>query len=149
MKHSEKIRTFIASCEGFRNKAYQPVAGDKWTIGYGFTYVDGTVVQEGDTITVDDSNTELDRLLTLLDIRLNTKKIPITVTQQQYDAVVSLVYNIGYGAFNGAATGKLFYAGLSITDKFLQWSMFQGQRLPGLVNRRNKEKEIYDTGIYS
>jgi len=148
MKHSQKIRDFIASVEGFRGTAYKPLANDKWTVGYGFTTLYGVPVKEGDTITQDKALLFLDSLLTNLDSSLNIRKIPDKVTQNQYDAVVSLVYNIGYGNFINSNTGKLFYGGSSISDKFPQWSMSGGIKIQGLLNRRNKEKKIYDTGNY-
>ncbi len=146
MKASQEIKNFIANEEGFRDTAYQPIPGDKWTVGFGFTILNGKYVQEGDTITEDIARNKLSNLVDNLAYTLSVQDIPDTITQNQFDAVVSLVYNIGMGNWHGSNTAKDFYAGLDISAKFPMWDKSQGEEIPGLLNRRLKEQAIYSGG---
>ncbi len=149
MLASDKIKQFIGEIEGFRDTAYQPIPNDKWTIGYGFTeQLDGTPVKEGDTISKEDADFHLSRLVNRLGVKLDKSGLDKIVTQNQFDAVVSLVYNIGLGNWTNSTTSRLFYAGANITDRFTLWDKAQGHVVQGLLNRREKEKRIYDEGIY-
>ena len=148
MLASDKIKEFIASVEGFRSKAYKPLPTDRWTIGYGSTYIGGEPVEECDIITEFGAKYELDIVVNKLATQITKGRIPASVTQHEFDAVVSLVYNIGMQAFKTSATGKLFYAGLSISEKFQMWNRSNGQVIAGLTNRRAREREIYDTAVY-
>lgn len=80
----------VTSFEGFRGEAYQPVPGDKWTIGYGTT--EG--VHEGDTMTMEEA---LQRVRQ--DIRRYqgyiAKCVTVPLTQNELDAYLSFVYNVG------------------------------------------------------
>ncbi len=149
MKHSRKLLDFVCKKEGFKAEAYKPLAKDKWTVGHGLTYIFGRVVNEKDKITEHASREEVNRFLDKIDISLNKKPIPTSVTQQEYDAVVSLVYNVGFTAFSTSETAKLFYEGKSISHKFPLWNKFNGEINLGLTNRRQKEKELYEKGTYA
>lgn len=148
MKASENIITFIAEQEGFRSKAYRPLPTDRWTVGYGFTYLNGIPVKEGDVLSEDQAKTILANLIQRVAASL-TPNLPPQVTQNQFDAVVSFVYNIGLTTFKANNIGKMFYNGLNISDKFPLYNRSGGQIIQGLVSRRAKEQEIYDDGIYS
>ena len=148
MKPSEKLVSFIAREEGFRGNAYRPLPTDRWTVGFGFTYINGTPVKEGDTIEVSKARNELRQLLTNIGNALS-KKLPDSVTQQEFDAVVSLAYNIGITAFISSTTGTLFYLGDDISNRFALYNRSGGKVIQGLVNRRNAEREIYVNGDYS
>ncbi len=145
---SQKIKDLIASFEGFSAKAYQPVPGDKWTVGYGSTVVDGSAVMEGDAIDEIHAKEVLETVVDNVARQISSKQIPSNVTQNQFDAVVSLVYNIGYGNFKSSNTGKMFYGGENISDKFLLWIKSGGKIYQGLIKRRVKESKIYDGGSY-
>jgi|GEM_PF-2049799 len=80
--------------------------------------------------------------------------VTVDVTQQQFDAMVMLGYNIGERSFAGSSVVKLvndpdaqtFYASLEAAWK--AWNKSQGQINQGLINRRNAEWNIYTDGIY-
>jgi lysozyme len=148
MKHSKELLDFVCKEEGFRSKAYKPLPNDRWTVGHGLTYIFGRAVNETDKITEHASIHEVDRILDKIDNSLNKKQIPDNVTQQEYDAVVSLVYNIGFSEFIVSNTAKLFYEGYRINHKFPLWNKSNGEVVAGLINRRNKEKELYEKGTY-
>jgi len=149
MKASDKIIQFIADQEGFRGTAYQPIEGDKWTVGYGFTYLQGHPVQEGDTITQQEALNLLGTYVQNVATLISKTQIPLDTTQNQFDAVVSLTYNIGIGNWMKSNTAALFYAGQNISEKFKSWDLSGGRPVQGLLNRRLKEQAIYDNGDYS
>jgi lysozyme len=68
--------------------------------------------------------------------------------QHEFDAMVSLAYNIGLGAFKSSTVLRMhnrrrsFAAGLAFT----LWVFGGGQRLPGLVRRRRAERFLYRKG---
>lgn len=148
MQASQRIKDFIGRQEGCRLTSYKPLSTDRWTIGYGFTYYDeNTSVGPGETISQDSADAMLSEKVDSVAERLG--EVPETVTQQQFDAVVSLVYNIGVTEFKESGTGQSFYTGLNISERFLAWNESGGRILMGLVVRRTKEKAIYDTGDYN
>lgn len=132
----------IAGYEGYREYAYEPVPGDKPTIGYGQTYyADKTPVQMGDKITKEEALEQL-TLLTKRDVvdKLATcVKVPIS--QNEYDAYVSLAYNIGQSAFCGSTLVKKLnqYDYVGACQQILRWDKYKGKTLKGLSNRRLKE----------
>lgn len=148
MLPSDKIKEFIRSKEGLKLEAYKPIPTDRWTIGYGSTFIDGRPVEEVDKITEEQAielfSKDVDDLAKILSI----PRIPANVKGNEFDAVVSLVYNIGVSAFKSSPTGKLFYAGLSISEKFPMWIKSGGVTIPGLVVRRIEERAIYDDNRY-
>jgi lysozyme len=132
----------IAGYEGYREYAYEPVPGDKTTIGYGQTYyADGSAVKAGDKITKQEAFEQL-TLLTKRDVvdKLATcVKVPIS--QNEYDAYVSLAYNIGQSAFCGSTLVKKLnqYDYVGACQQILRWDKYKGKTLKGLSNRRLKE----------
>lgn len=133
----------IALHEGYRDTAYVPVPGDKVTIGYGATsHEDGSPIKPGEKITQQ-------RAMDLLYHHTNKfqaavrKCTPVPMYQYEFDAFVSLTYNIGESAYCNSTLAKKLnaydYAGACA--EILKWNKFQGRILPGLDNRRKKEYE--------
>ena len=147
MQASLKIITFIASQEGYRPVAYRPLPTDRWTVGFGSTYIDGVPVKEGDTLDTTKAYNILAKGVQIIADQLN-KIAPKNIDQYEFDAVVSLVYNIGINQFIQNDIGKKFRNGENISDKFLLYNRSGGKVVLGLVKRRQREKEIYDNGNY-
>ncbi len=142
MPVSQKGIDLIKEFEKMKSVAYKPTPYDRWTVGYGVTfYSNGAAVKEGDTLTQEQAEELLEYHLN--DILKKLGAIPKNVTQNQLDAVVSLVYNIGVTAFLTSETGKLFKQGKDISHKFDKWIYQNGSQLKGLVRRRKAEKELY------
>lgn len=126
----------IALHEGYSDTAIIPVPGDVPTIGFGTT--DG--VRPGDRITPPKA---LARALTDVQKYEGAIKRCVTVSlhQHEYDAYVSLAYNIGAGAFCGSTLAKKLnaqdYAGAC--RQILVWDKFKGKPLRGLTLRRQAE----------
>lgn len=139
MIHSEDCVKLVASFEGLSLKAYQDQRGI-WTIGYGHT----ANVKEGDTCTQLEAEAWLDADLLIADKALQ-RLAPVPFNQNQYDALCSLIYNIGQGNFasstilNELIAGDYDKAGQAI----LMWDKTNGQVNPGLLRRRQAELLIY------
>ena len=74
--------------------------------------------------------------------------VTVPVTQEQYDALLSLVFNIGEGAFMRSTLLVRLNAGrcTEAADQFLRWDYAGGQRLRGLSKRRQAERNLFLKG---
>jgi lysozyme len=126
----------IAGWEGYKSVAYIPVPGDVPTIGFGTT----KDVKMGDTI---DPVTALQKKLRDVEVFEGAIKqcVHVPLSQHEYDAYLSLAYNIGSGAFcRSTLVRKLNaqdYEGAC--KEILRWDKFKGKPLQGLTNRRQAE----------
>lgn len=135
---SASALVWLAMSEGFTERAIQPLPGDKWTYGFGTT--DG--VKRGDTIT---PTKALERKLRDVQAFEGALKQCVTVplAQGEYDAYVSLAYNIGGTAFCSSTLVRLLNAGdyAGACKQILRWDRFKGQPVRGLTLRRQREYE--------
>lgn len=141
MKTSDEGIALIAQFEGFRKRAYV-CAGGKWTIGYGHT----KGVKEGDEIT----EAEGLRLLRedVADAEAAVRKwVHAPLRQNQFDALVSFVFNVGAGNF--AASSLLREVNFDADDfadirpRFIAWVYVKKRVVNGLVRRRKAEADMY------
>ena len=145
MKISPRGLELIKDFEGFSSTSYLCPA-KKITIGWGNTfYEDGTKVKLGDQI----SKTDALKLLEAVANRDFADKIfpaiKVKVTQNQFDAMCSLAYNIGVGAFLKSTLLKKVNAGdfAGAGEEFLRWNKANGKEVLGLTRRREREKQLF------
>ena len=134
----------ICDFEGKRLVAYDDGVG-VWTIGFGTTiYPNGIKVKKGDTCTEAQAKSYMAHDLKKFEQAVNGA-VNIPLNQNQFDALVSLAYNIGTGAFNKSTLVKKLNAGdiRGAADQFDVWVNAGGKRMQGLVNRRTKETEVF------
>ena len=134
----------ICDFEGKRLVAYDDGVG-VWTIGFGTTiYPNGIKVKKGDTCTEAQAKSYMAHDLKKFEQAVNGA-VNIPLNQNQFDALVSLAYNIGTGAFNKSTLVKKLNAGdiRGAADQFDVWVNAGGKRMQGFVNRRAKEKEVF------
>lgn len=131
----------IREFEGIKLKAYLCPA-KVWTIGYGST---GKDITAGLVWTIDQAKARLDR-----DVATFAKGVAKLIagtptTQGQYDAMVSLAYNIGLGAFakSSVLANHLAKRPVNACAAFKLWNKGGGKVLPGLVRRRAAEADLY------
>lgn len=126
----------IALHEGYRPEAYTPVPGDVPTIGFGTT--EG--VKTGDRISVERALVKLMADASKFEQAVK-ECAPVPMYQHEFDAYVSLTYNIGATAFCGSTLAKKLNSGdyLGACKEILRWDKFKGKALPGLTKRRNEE----------
>lgn len=141
MKTSREGIALIKRFEGLRLKAYRDSVGI-WTIGYGHTSMAGKpTVSAGLTITAQEAEDILVNDLVKYEAAVD-KAIKRNPTQSQFDAMVSLCFNIGPGAFAKSSIARKFNAGdvEGAADAFLIYRKAGGKVLPGLEARRRAER---------
>lgn len=139
MKTSPKGITLIKEFEGLRLRAYL-CPGGVWTIGYGHT----AGVKPGMTITEEQAEQFLKEDLIIFERAVNNQNL--SINQNQFDALVSLIYNIGIGNFQKSTLlrkARINANDNSIMDEFLRWVYSKGRVLPGLQRRRLSEMKLY------
>lgn len=137
----------IKKFEGCRLKAYPDPAtqGAPWTIGYGLTQpVDGIPVHPNMVITPEKAEQLLKEGLKQYEQMVN-KMVTVPLTQHQFDACVSLVYNIGPSAFRSSTLLKKLNANdpEHAADEFLRWNRANGRVIQGLTARRAAERALF------
>lgn len=139
MKISEAGLDLIKECEGRALKAYKCSAG-VWTIGFGST----TGVTEGMEITEAEADERLRKDVETAERCVNAS-VKGAITQGQYDALCSFVFNLGCGALRKSTLLRELNDGndLSAAAEFMKWVNAGGKRLPGLVARRQKEMALF------
>ena len=141
MKTSNKGIELIKKHEGFRAKAYKCPA-DKWTIGYGHTLN----VKSTDVITKEQGEYFLRQDVEHAEKEVN--KHNLNINQNQFDALVSFVFNLGVGNFSRSTLLRRIKAypnDITIRREFARWVYAGGKILPGLVTRRKEEADLYFT----
>lgn len=141
---SSKGIEFIAGFESLKLKAYLCPA-NVWTIGWGTTvYPSGIKVKKGDTCTVDQAKAYKSHDLNRFQKCVNDS-VTVPLNQNQFDALVSLTYNIGEAAFKSSTLLKKLNAAdyNGAADQFLVWNKSKGKVLNGLVNRRAAERTLF------
>lgn len=157
---SDKGKSLLEQIETLRLKPYDDQTGKEitaWikgaTIGYGHlilaaewnTYKDGITSSDADKLFAKD----------LAPFAATVQSdIKVWLTQNQFDALVMLAYNIGATNFAGSAVVTLInnpkpttgYADLETAWKV--WRKSQGKVMKGLENRRQCEWNVYSQGIY-
>src|ERR1035437_8106279 len=106
MQASPWLYAFLRNYERFRPTAYKPTPHDVWTIGFGHTHG----VKEGDTCTMVQALGWLGEDVAWAVAAVN-HQVKVTINQNQFDALVSLCFNIG--ATNFASSGLLRYVNTS------------------------------------
>lgn len=79
------------------------------------------------------------------------KALKVKVTQNQFDALVSITYNIGVAGMAGSTFMKRINAGgsvASITQAMQFWDKDNGKTVKGLTIRRKAESSVFATGKY-
>ncbi|MGF2878617.1 lysozyme [Acinetobacter johnsonii] len=134
----------ICGFEGKRLTAYDDGVG-VWTIGFGTTvYPNGMKVKKGDTCTEAQAKAYMAHDLKKFETAVNNA-VTVPLSQNQFDALVSLAYNIGTNAFSKSTLVKKLNANdnRAAADQFDVWVNAGGKRMQGLVNRRAKEKALF------
>ena len=146
MKISENGLNLIKEFEGLSLKPYLDVVKIP-TIGWGNTFY-----PDGKKVTLNDkpiSEIEATELLSYVAQKDFADKIfpliKVKVSQNQFDAMVSLAYNIGVGNFSKSTLLKKVNSGDfdGASNEFLKWNKSGGKELLGLTKRRQREYEMF------
>lgn len=130
----------ICTHEGVRYTAYLDTGG-VWTCGVGHT---GPDVKEGTTATREKVREWLaDDVADAEECIDHFVEAPLN--QNEFDSLVSLVFNIGCSAFRGSTLLKLLNSGQreAAAAQFLRWKFDNGKEVHGLALRREDEKSLF------
>ena len=134
MKTSEQGKKLIILREGYKNFAYKDTKGI-WSIGVGHT----ANVKEGDRANDDQIFKWLGEDLKIAEDCIN-KNVKVPLTQNQFDALVSFVFNVGTGAFERSTLLKVLNLGnyVEAGNQFDRW------HIPiEITSRRNSERDQF------
>lgn len=144
MKTSAAGIDLIKTYEGLSLTPYKCPAG-VMTIGYGHT---GVAARKGLTITKDDADLLLKEDLIYFERKIDELINP-TLTQGEFDALVSFTFNVGVGALAESTLRKRLNNGedpLSVIEEELpRWNKAGGLELSGLAKRRAAEVKLAQT----
>lgn len=144
MKISDDGMALIKRFEGLRLQAYQDSVG-VWTIGYGWTQpVAGRKVGAG--MAIDAATAERLLVCGVAQFEQGVERlVAMTITQGQFDALVSFAYNLGLRALEKSTLLRRLNAGdrQGAADQFDRWVNAGGVRLDGLVARRAAERALF------
>ena len=145
MKTSENGKQLIISFEGIKLNAYKCPAGVP-TIGVGNTfYLNGNKVKIGDKITLPQAMELFESLLPKYEKTvLDAIKVPLT--QSQFDALVSWVYNLGPNNLKSSSMLRVLNEGKydEVPAQMKRWNKASGKVLAGLTRRREAEGLMFD-----
>ncbi len=150
MKTSPSGRALIRTFEGDVLLAYQDCVGI-WTIGTGHTAAAGAPAPvRGMRISQAESDAILARDLAKFEAGV-LRALKREPTQAQFDAMVSLAFNIGIGAFQKSTVVARFNRGDfdGAAAAFLAWNKAGGRAIEGLSRRRRAEMKLFNTGSQS
>lgn len=131
MKTSNKGIELLKRVEGVSNFAYQDSAG-YWTIGVGHK-LDAKPAKMAIT------DAEINQLL-IKDLiapeKTVTSSVKVSLKQNQFDALVLFIFNIGSGAFSKSTLLKKLNAGQGVSEEWIRWTRAGGVVVNGLLKRR-------------
>ncbi len=148
-KISDKGVDLIKQFEGFSSKPYPDPAtkGVPYTIGYGATFY-----QNGKKVTMVDKPITEKEAIELLKFMLARFEQYVdsycvdSLTQNQFDALVSFCYNVGPANLKASTLLKKVNANPNdetIREEFRKWNKGGGKVLKGLTRRREAEANLY------
>lgn len=140
MRASNKALDEIKRWEKCELVAYQDEGG-VWTLGYGET---GAHITKGLHVTPSEAEGWLVNRTDSLSSSI-TDLVRVPLKQHQFDALVSLAYNIGITAFAHSTLLKLLNQGFpeKAAEEFIKWDHVKGKEVPGLRSRRMAERSLF------
>lgn len=135
--------------EGLKTKAYKD-AGGVWTIGYGHTAMAGEPKpRAGMVITPAEAESILLKDLVQYEAAIENN-VKVKLTDNQFAALVSFVYNIPLASFKKSKLLKKLNAGNydAVPTELMKWTKAGGKKIQGLVNRRRAEGYLWMEGAF-
>jgi lysozyme len=147
MQISDRGLDLIKQFEGLELEAYQDIVG-VWTIGYGHTSMAGPPeVVPGMEISEREATKILRRDLDQYENAVE-KAVKVDITQNMFDALTSITYNIGVNGMKSSTfikrLNKEDFVGAAEAMKW--WNKAGGEVVSGLVRRRNAEAALFLEG---
>ena len=145
MRTAQPGLDLIKGFESLRLDAYQDSVGII-TIGYGTIRINGERIQPGATITEDEANQLLADEVSYFEKIVNSC-VTVPLTQNQFDALICFVYNLGEGNLRSSTLLRKLNAGdyTGASKEFVRWNRAGGVELAGLTRRRTAERDLFLT----
>ena len=145
MKTSDNGKNVLKAFEGFRAEIYADVGGRE-TIGYGhcLTHKEIETGEYDRRLSKDEASDLMDRDLINFEIGIN-QHVKVPLTQNQFDALICFVYNLGLGNLYSSTLLRELNSGnyKKAADEFLRWNHVGGKVCAGVTHRREKERELF------
>lgn len=143
MKTSDRGINFIAKFEGFAPRIYKDVGGLA-TIGFGHLLKAGEESKFRNGITRSDAVQLLKQDAKVAENAVNNYT-KVSLTQNEFDALVSFTFNLGAGAYRNSTLLKRLNAGnkAEAANQLLRWNKVGGKEVNGLTRRRTAEKTMF------
>ena len=141
LRTSQAMVEAIKKHEAWRANAYICPAG-VWTIGYGHT----ATAKRGMSISKAEGERLFKKDLQVFENAIH-RLVKVSLNQNQFDALVSFAYNCGAPALSQSTLLRVLNQGnyQEAANQFLRWTRGGGKVLPGLVKRRQAEKELFES----
>lgn len=142
MIYSKQGLDLTEGFEGFSLVPYQDSVG-VWTDGYGNTHN----VVPGQPITQEKAEADLLRNVADAESTVN-RLVHIALSQEEFDALVDFVFNLGIGNFASSTLLKKLNARdiQGAIDEFVKWDRAGGVEVAGLLRRRKAEAALFTLG---
>lgn len=142
MQYSKSGLELTKRFEGVRLIAYQDSTG-VWTNGYGHT----NSVKEGDVISQTQAEQFLQEDIKSVETAVNDL-VKVSLTQEEFDALVDFVFNLGVGNFERSTLLRLLNQGdyNGAAAEFEKWDKARGKVISGLLRRRIAEENEFIDG---
>jgi lysozyme len=154
MKLSTEGRKFLIAREGMKLHPYRDLAGHL-TIGAGHKittselssgkiYINDIAVRYSNGITAEQSMDLLTQDARFAEDAIS-RYVTVAINQNQFDSLVSWVFNVGIGAFKNSTLLKRLNQGnySAVPEQMKRWKYAGGQVMQGLVNRRQEEARLW------
>ena len=155
MKASQHLKDLLEQWEGVRQQAYLDT-GSEPTIGIGHLITksertSGKIMIAGNPIKYDQWLSILDcRALLAQDLKIPEKAVSslviVPLNQNQADALMSFIFNVGVEAFRNSTLLRLLNTGkyTDIPTQLRRWKYDNGKIVKGLISRREKEIVLWN-----
>jgi lysozyme len=153
MNLSDEGLQFIADHEGFRGELYNDAA-NHCTIGYGHLVhrgpCDGSESEEFQNGITQERGREILRQDAQNAVDAVNRHVQVNLNQAQFDTLVSFTFNSGVNAFaNSTLLEEINNQNFDqVPDELRRWVHAGGERVQGLVNRREDEVDLFVNGEY-
>lgn len=156
MKTSGNGKKLLIEWEGLKTSPYKD-SGGALTIGVGHLLtadekLTGLIRINDELVSFYDGLTE-EQCMRLLEQdlkrfeRVVNNHVKVTLSQNQFDALVSFAFNVGVSAFKNSTLVRLLNQGHydKVPEQLMRWVKDNGRTVQGLINRRRKEAELWET----
>lgn len=150
MTTSDKGIDFIKRWEGSRQEVYlDPIGLPTLGVGHLLSPEELKLFPVGTKLSLEQVNGFLRKDLSKAEFTVSDKVVH-DLDQHEFDSLVSFVFNIGEGNFSKSTLLRLLNSGLieDASKEFSRWIYAKGKILPGLVKRREAEKNLFLKGDY-